>query len=76
MIFAPICTAKELTDFSISLGGNIIHDTTYLKNVGAYFNRTIVWKSNVITYLGHAIFTIRTLDAFVLSFLKMHAKYL
>ena len=28
MIFAPKHRAKELTDISISLGGNIIHDTT------------------------------------------------
>jgi len=38
---APKRRAKELTDFSISLGGNIIHDTTYVKNIGAYFDRTL-----------------------------------
>jgi hypothetical protein len=27
MIFVPKHRAKELTDFSISFGGNIIHDT-------------------------------------------------
>jgi hypothetical protein len=41
MIFAPKHRVKELTDFSISFGGNIIDDTPYVKNLGAYFDRTL-----------------------------------
>ena len=41
MNFGPKHTAKELTDFSISFGGNIIHDTPYAKYLGAYFDRTL-----------------------------------
>jgi hypothetical protein len=41
MIIPPKHRAKELTDFSISFGGNIIHDTPYAKNLGAYFDRTL-----------------------------------
>jgi hypothetical protein len=38
--FAPKHRTKELTEFIISFGGNIIHDTPYIKNLGAYFDRT------------------------------------
>ena len=49
MIFAPKYRAKELTDFSISFGGNIIHNTRpYVKNLGAYFDRTLSMESNVM----------------------------
>ena len=41
MMFAPKHRAKELTDLSISFGGNIIHDTPYVKNLGAYVDRTL-----------------------------------
>ena len=41
MIFAPKHRAKELTDFSISFGGNIIDNTPYAKHFGAYFHRTL-----------------------------------
>ena len=41
MIFAPKHRAKELTDFSSSLSGNIIHDTPYVKNLGTHFDRTL-----------------------------------
>jgi hypothetical protein len=36
IIFAPKRRAKELTDISISLGGNIIHDTTYVNKSTAH----------------------------------------
>jgi hypothetical protein len=39
MIFVPKHRAKELTDFSISFGGNIIHDTPYA-NIVAFTNVT------------------------------------
>ena len=31
MVFAPKRRIKEMADFSISFGGNIIHDATYVK---------------------------------------------
>jgi len=41
MIFAPKHRTKELTDFNSSLSGNTIHDTPYVKNLGAHFDRTL-----------------------------------
>jgi hypothetical protein len=32
---------NSVTDRRISFGGNIIHDTPYAKNIGAYFDRTL-----------------------------------
>jgi len=40
MTFALKHRAKELADFNIPFGGNIIHDTPYTKIIGAYFDRT------------------------------------
>lgn len=41
MVFAPKRRIKEMAYFSISFGGNIIHDATYVKNLGAYFDQTL-----------------------------------
>ena len=49
MIFAQKYRDKELTDFSISFGGNIIHDTPrMLKILVHILTELLVWKSNVM----------------------------
>jgi hypothetical protein len=73
MSFAPKHRANELTDFSISFGGNIIHDTPYVNDIGAYFDRTLSMEKQCNAI---ARSTFGTFDAFVLSFLKMHAQCL
>ena len=49
MIFAQKHRDKELTDFSISFGGNIIHDAPrMLKILVHILTELLVWKSNVM----------------------------
>jgi hypothetical protein len=61
MIFAPKHRAKELTDFSISFGGNIIHDTPYVKNLGAYFDRTLSMEKQCNAIARSCYFHIRNI---------------
>jgi hypothetical protein len=52
MIFAPKQRAKELTAF----GGNIIHDIPYVKNLGAYFDRTLSYDITLIFHTKKSYF--------------------
>ena len=61
MIFAPKHRAKELTDFRISFGGNILHDTPYVKNLGAYFDRTLSMEKQCNAIARSCYFHIRTI---------------
>ena len=54
--------AKELTDFSISFGGNIIHNTRpYVKNLGAYFDRTLSMEKQCNAIARSCYFHIRNI---------------
>ena len=72
----PNLWPQELADCIIPFGGSIAHDTSYANILRAYFDRTrsMEMQCNVLSrsYYVH----IQTLDAFVLSFQKMHAKCL
>jgi hypothetical protein len=48
MIFAPKHRPKELTDFSISFGGNIYTIHRMLKILVHILTELLVWKSNVM----------------------------
>jgi hypothetical protein len=61
MIFAPKHRAKELTDFSISFGGNIIHDTPYVNAIGAYFDRTLSMEKQCNAIARSCYFHIRNI---------------
>jgi hypothetical protein len=61
MIFAPKHRAKELTDFSISFGGNIIHDTLYVNAIGAYFDRTLSMEKQCNAIARSCYFHIRNI---------------
>jgi hypothetical protein len=73
MHLAPNLWPQELADCIIPFSGNIEHDTSYANILRAYFDRTssMEMQCNVLSrsYYVH----IWTLDAFVLSFRKMHA---
>jgi hypothetical protein len=51
MVFAPKHRVKDVAKLSISFGGCVIHDTPYVKNLGAYFDRTLCMEKqcNAIT---------------------------
>ena len=61
MIFAPKHRAKELTDFSISFGGNIIHDTLYVNAIGAYFDGTLSMEKQCNAIARSCYFDIRNI---------------
>ena len=61
MIFAAKHRAKELTDFSISFGGKIIHDTPYANNLGAYFDRTLSMENQCNVIARSCFFHIRNI---------------
>ena len=61
MIIPPKHRAKELTDFSISFGGNIIHDTPYANYGGAYFDRTLSMEKQCNAIARSCYFHIRNI---------------
>jgi hypothetical protein len=61
MIFAPKHRTKELTDFSSSRSDNIIHDTPYAKNLGAYFDRTLSMEKQCNAIARSCYFHIRNI---------------
>jgi hypothetical protein len=61
MIIPPKHRAKELTDFSISFGGNIIHDTPYANYCGAYFYRTLSMEKQCNVIARSCYFHIRNI---------------
>ena len=63
MIFAPKHRAKEPTYFSISFGGNIIHNTLYVKNLGAYFDRTLSMEKQCNAIARSCYFYIRNIGS-------------
>ena len=46
MVLAPKHRVKDISDVSITFGGSIIHDATFVKNLGAYFDRTLCMENN------------------------------
>ena len=42
---------KDISDVTISFGGSIIHDAPFVKNLGAYFDRTLCMEKqcNAVT---------------------------
>ena len=51
MVFAPKHRVKDISDVTISFGGSIIHDAPFVKNLGAYFDRTLCMEKqcNAVT---------------------------
>ena len=51
MVFSPKHRVKDISDVTISFGGSIIHDAPFVKNLGAYLDRTLCMEKqcNAVT---------------------------
>ena len=61
MVFAPKHRVKDISDVTISFGGSIIHDAPFVKNLGAYFDRTLCMEKQCNAVTRSCYFNIRNI---------------
>ena len=61
MVFAPKHRVKDISDVSITFGVSRIHDAPFLKNLGAYFDKTLCMEKQCNTVTSSSYFNIHNI---------------
>ena len=61
MVFAPKHRVKDISDVSITFGESIIHDAPFVKNLGAYFDKTLCMEKQCDAVTRSCYFNIRNI---------------